>query len=79
MEETLELPKNITLAQVDDPQRSLVDGRVAAIGFHTVFANMREGDCTWSMPISFEVKAEAQGFHSWLRIGSVNRLTFPPC
>ncbi len=60
--EALELPKSIALAQVDDPQRSLVDGRVSAIGFHTVFANMREGDCTWSMPISFEVKAEAPRF-----------------
>ena len=36
------------LAQVDDPQRSLVDGRVSVIGFHTVFANVQVGDCRWS-------------------------------
>src|ERR1019366_4009711 len=30
-----------------------------AAGFHTVFASVRQGDCGWSMPISFEARAEA--------------------
>jgi hypothetical protein len=47
---------------VDDPQAALVDGRVRAAGFHTVFVNVREGDAAWSMPISFDVKAEAPMF-----------------
>ena len=36
---------------------ALTDGRITSPGFHTVFANMRQGDCTWSLPISFEAKA----------------------
>jgi hypothetical protein len=60
--EALELPAGTALAQVDDPQGSLHDGRTGATGFHTVFANMRESECAWSMPISFEVKAEAPMF-----------------
>jgi hypothetical protein len=32
---------------------------VAATGYHTVFANMEVGDCRWSLPISFDVKADA--------------------
>jgi hypothetical protein len=55
----LALPPGVSLAQIDDPQHSLSRGRVAAIGYHTVFANMREGDCRWSLPISFSVKANA--------------------
>jgi hypothetical protein len=60
--ERLELPAGIRLSQVDDPQAALVDGRVRAAGFHTVFVNVREGDAAWSMPISFDVKAEAPMF-----------------
>jgi Domain of unknown function (DUF4450) len=60
--ERLELPAGIGLAQLDDPQGALADGRVTATGFHMVFANMREGDAAWSMPISFEVKAEVPMF-----------------
>ena len=60
--ETLNLPAGIELSQIDDPQKSLASGRVAAAGFHTVFANVREGDCSWSMPISFEAKAEVPSF-----------------
>ena len=50
-------PPGVTLAQIDDPQHALARGRVAAAGYHTVFANMHQGDCRWSLPISFTVKA----------------------
>jgi uncharacterized protein DUF4450 len=60
--EALELPAGVTLAQLDDPQKSLANGHVAAPGFHTVFANMHEADCAWAMPISFEVEDEAPMF-----------------
>ena len=62
--ERLSLPPGIQLAQIDDPQMSLASGRVAATGFHTVFANLREADCSWSMPVSFNAKAEAPSFVS---------------
>jgi hypothetical protein len=55
----LKLPPGVSLAQIDDPQHSLARGRVTAAGFHTVFANMVVGDCRWSLPISFDVKAKA--------------------
>jgi hypothetical protein len=58
----LELPAGIGLGRVDDPQGALENGRAVATGFHTVFANMLEGDVVWSMPISFDVKAEAPMF-----------------
>jgi hypothetical protein len=54
--EALELPSGVGLRQVDDPQRALVGGRVRSTGFHIVFANMREGDAVWSMPIPFEAE-----------------------
>jgi hypothetical protein len=57
--QALALPPGVGLAQIDDPQRALARGRAAAAGYHTVFANMREGDCRWSLPISFTVKADA--------------------
>jgi hypothetical protein len=60
--EAVELPAGIRLAQIDDPQSCLADGKVAAAGFHTVFANVREGDCAWTMPISFEAKADTPAF-----------------
>jgi hypothetical protein len=59
--ETLELPAEIKLTQIDDPQGSLADGKLVA-GFHTVFANMRVGDCAWTMPISFDGKAATPAF-----------------
>jgi hypothetical protein len=58
----LALPTGVTLAQIDDPQRSLTEGRATAAGFHTVFANMRQDDCAWSMPISFRVAPSAPAF-----------------
>jgi hypothetical protein len=58
--EELHLPAGVTLSQMDDPQRALTSGRTARVGFHTVFANMKQGECQWSMPISFEVKAPPQ-------------------
>jgi hypothetical protein len=60
--ETLELPAGIELRQVDDPQKAIVGPHVAAVGFHSVFANMREGDAVWSMPISFDAKPEVPLF-----------------
>ncbi len=57
MGEELQLPSGVALSQIDDPQRALVDGRTARAGFHTVFAKMKQGECQWSMPISFDVKA----------------------
>jgi hypothetical protein len=46
----------------DDPQQALKDFIVASPGFHTVFFNVSEGDCKWSMPISFEAKADTPTF-----------------
>ena len=57
----LALPPGVTLAQIDDPQHSLAGGRVAATGCHTVFANMRQGDCRWSLPISFTCQGPCAG------------------
>jgi hypothetical protein len=60
--EVLQLPSGIGLGLIDDPQKSLVRDRATAAGFHTVFASVRQGDCGWSMPISFEARAEAPSF-----------------
>lgn len=60
--ETLVLPKSIALAQIDDPQHALTKGRITSPGFHTVFANMKQGDCTWSLSISFEAKEAKPAF-----------------
>ena len=54
--EALELPAGVPWAQIDDPQGCLVAGKIASAGFHTVFARVREGECAWSMPISFTAK-----------------------
>ena len=81
LREKLEVLAVAGLAQVDDPRRSLVDGLVSVIGFHTVFANVQVGDCRWSMPISFEVMARLPRFAEIPRmaaIGPVNRWNFPP-
>jgi len=58
----LELPRGVTLAQIDDPQVCLAEGRVAEDGVHTVFAKMRQGECRWSLPISFRIEPDAQNF-----------------
>jgi len=58
----LALPEGITLAQIDDPQHVLTDGRVTSPGFHTVFANIHNGDCRWALPISFDSKPAAPAF-----------------
>ena len=60
--DALELPHGISLGKIDNPQRCLAGGKIAATGFHTVFANVRESDCSWSMPISFTAKAERAEF-----------------
>jgi hypothetical protein len=60
--DALELPRGITAGQIDDPQGCLAAGKVAVVGFHTVFANVREGACSWSMPISFMAKGTGVEF-----------------
>ena len=60
--EALVLPQGITLAQIDDPQHALTHGRITSPGFHTVFANMHQGDCVWTLPISFNATAAAPAF-----------------
>jgi hypothetical protein len=60
--EALVLPLGVTLAQIDDPQHALTHDRVTSSGFHTVFANIHNGDCRWSMPISFEAKEAKPAF-----------------
>ncbi len=60
--ERLALPPGIGLTQIEDPQGVLVDGRVTVTGFHTVFANMTEGEAVWSMPISFDVRGDGAVF-----------------
>ncbi len=60
--EALVLPQGDTLAQIDDPQYALTDGRITSPGFHTVFFNMKQGECAWSMPISFEAKEAKPAF-----------------
>jgi hypothetical protein len=52
--EALVLPQGITLDQIDDPQHALTNFRITSSGFHTVFANMKQGDCVWTLPISFD-------------------------
>ncbi len=47
---------------LDDPQHALSNWHVASPGFHTVFANMKQGECRWSLPISFNVKPAAPAF-----------------
>ena len=49
-------------ARIDDPQQALTNGRITAPGFHTVFANMKQGDCVWTYPISFNAKPAAPAF-----------------
>lgn len=58
--ELLPLPDGVTLVQLDDPQRCLNHGRITSPGFHTVFANIHQDDCHWSMPIAFTAKPAAK-------------------
>jgi hypothetical protein len=60
--EALVLPQGIPLSQIDDPQHALTNGRITSPGFHTVFANMHQSDCVWTLPISFEAKPAAPAF-----------------
>jgi hypothetical protein len=60
--ETLVLPQGVTLAHIDDPQHVLAHGRVTSPGFHTVFFNMKQGDCSWSLPISFNATPSTPAF-----------------
>jgi hypothetical protein len=62
LHEPVELPRGVALAQIDDPQQCLANGRFAAEGAHTVFAKMRQGDCGWSLPITFRVESAAPKF-----------------
>jgi len=47
---------------IDDPQHALTNFIVTSPGFHTVFANMHQGDCVWTLPISFNAKPAAPAF-----------------
>jgi len=58
----LELPRSVTLAHIDDPQVCLAEGRAAEDGVHTVFARMQQGECRWSLPITFRVEPDAPKF-----------------
>ena len=58
----LVLPAGIAPTQIDDPQSALLHGCASAPGFHTVFARIEQGDCRYSLPISFEVKAAESAF-----------------
>jgi len=58
----LVLPKGVTLAQIDDPQHALTHDRITLPGFHTVFANIHNGDCRWTLPISFNAKPASPAF-----------------
>jgi hypothetical protein len=60
--EALDLPHGLSLSQIDDPQQALVSGHTAAPGVHTIFANLHQDDCRWSLPISFTTKPEAALF-----------------
>jgi hypothetical protein len=71
--EALQLPAGVVPTQLDDPQNALTAGRVSSSGFHTVFANLREGDCSWSMPISFEVTPDIPMFAAVPAIPSSHR------
>ena len=60
--ETLILPQGITLTHIDDPQHALTNGRITSPGFHTVFANIHNGDCVWTLPLSFDAKPATPAF-----------------
>jgi hypothetical protein len=60
--EALTLPQGISIAHLDDPQHALTNGRITSPGFHTVFANMHDGDCRWTLPISFDTKPATPAF-----------------
>lgn len=62
MGEVIELSSPVSLARVDDPQGCLAEGKARTPGFHTVFANMDEGDCAWTLLISFTVEPEGYVF-----------------
>jgi hypothetical protein len=67
--ESMEMPAGVRREQVEDPQGALADGRMAATGFHTVFAKVHEGDAVWRMPISFDVTREMPEFAAVPRLG----------
>lgn len=56
--EKLQFPHGVSPTQIDDPQRALSAAHTVSVGFHTVFANIKEVDSEWSMPICFEVEGE---------------------
>jgi hypothetical protein len=51
----LALPAGVIVETIDDPQRCIAEGKIAAEGFHTVFARVRQGACRWRLPLSFAV------------------------
>jgi hypothetical protein len=58
----LNLPQYLWTTQIDDPQQALTKFRITSAGFHTIFANVDDGDCHWTYPISFNAKPAAPAF-----------------
>jgi hypothetical protein len=71
----LELPRGVGIEQIDDSQRCLGMGgtglRASRTGFHTVFANVHEGDAKWALPLSFEVKSDDPEYPDQVKIAPV--------
>jgi len=59
MGQSLVLPEEIRAFPIDDPQKSLRNGRCCRSGFHVLFARIHQEDSHWWMPITFEVKEVA--------------------
>jgi len=47
---------------LDDPQHALTGNNITSLGFHTIFFNMKQDDCAWTLPLSFDVKPAASAF-----------------
>jgi hypothetical protein len=57
LNEAVVLPQGTSFAQIDDPQSCLRDGRAVRPGFHTIFARVQHKDCSYWLPVSFDVSA----------------------
>jgi hypothetical protein len=53
----IELPHQVSLSALNDPQHCLTEGRTSLPGAHTIFARMQQGECQWWFPISFETSS----------------------
>lgn len=50
------IPAPAKLLKLDDPQKTLQNGRVHRIGSQTLFATVQQGDFEWVLPIRFTVQ-----------------------